>query len=208
MALLNRKNALKSALAGVAAAGLMSGAALADDAPERHPVAHEVTAEERSALRIANQQSREFAQEGFNIAIVFRGGQDVPNDKFQTHEQVGEVFRERYQKLLDETYPEERYPGLNPEAQVFHAPNPDASASGMAVRIGDTLYQVNNERHGRPDHLDPAILDLSTGWNAAQEIVEVLPVAKAAQLDNEARREASLRPGASATTSIAYDSPQ
>lgn len=112
---------------------------------------------ELQALRTANQQSREFAASGFNVALILRAGQDIPNAKFQTPEQVGEVFRERYQSLLDEAYP-----GQNGRVQVFYAPNPDVQASLLAARIGDRLYEVDNSRYGRASDFDPAILDLTT----------------------------------------------
>lgn len=188
MALFDRKSTLGAALAGVAAVGFAASPLQADEqnnAPtQMTQTASSSLSPELQALRTANQQSREFAASGFNVALIFHTGQDIPNAKFQTPEQVGEVFRQRYQSLLDEAYP-----GQNGRVAVFYAPNSDGQASLLAAVVGDRMYEIDNAQYGRPDRLDPALLDLTTAWNAAPEIVEVLPTAKAVQRQNE--RQAS-----------------
>lgn len=188
MALFDRKSTLGATLAAAATAGLIASPLQADEqnnAPaQMTQTASSSLSPELQALRTANQQSREFAASGFNVALILRAGQDIPNATFQTPEQLGERFRQRYQAMLDETYP-----GQNGRVAVFYAPNPEFRSSAMAAVIGDQLYQVDNEKYGRPDRIDPAILDLTTAWNAAPEIIEVLPTAKAVQRQNE--RQAS-----------------
>jgi len=181
MANFNAKSGLKAALASVAAVGVMSGSALADDRGATYTTASTITQQERQDLSTANSQARAHAKSGFNVAIVFHGGQDVPNAKFESHEQVGEFFRNHYQGILDQNYPQE-----NGQVSVFYAPNPDAQSSGLTVQIGDQLFEVDNAKYGRSAQFDPAILDLNTGWKAAPEIVEHLPLAKALQKQNEA----------------------
>ncbi len=82
----------------------------------------------------------------------------------------------QYQTLLDQAYP-----GSGAKAQVFISPNPGTRSSGITANIGDRVYEVDNAKYDRPAHVDPALLDLQTAWDAAPEIVKVLPTAKALQ---------------------------
>jgi len=108
----------------------------------------------------------------------------VPNAKFQNYEQLAKVFEDRYQSLLDQTYP-----NSGAQAKVFISPNPGTKSSGMTANIGDRVFEVDNAKYGRPIDVDPALLDLQTAWNAAPEIVKTLPVAKALQREREIQRE-------------------
>jgi len=195
MATLKSNFGIRAALASVAAVGIMTGPAQADDRSADYTTSSTVTQQERSDLATASSQAREFAKSGFNIAIVLRVGQDMPNAKFQSQEQLGEVFRNRYQELLNQEHPDQQG-----EVAVYYAPNPDGNASLMTVRTGDQLYQVDNSKFGRSEDFDSSILDLSTAWAAAPEVVEHLPLKKALQLQNE-------RDGYTTTASLDYALP-
>ena len=151
------------------------------------PVAANYTYEQELAdMSYAQQSSRDFAENNFGIGIVLRGGQDIPNEHFQTYEQLAEVFQQRYQNLLDQAYPNQ-----NAQVRYFIAPNPDGKASLIAINIADRIYEIDNSKYGLPENLDPAILDLQTAWDAAPEVVEVLPTAKAMQAQREAAKNSA-----------------
>jgi len=181
MALLNRKNALKSALAGVAAVGLVStSAALAEDRAPTTPASVEISdarAEELRLLRAAEDSSTAHAKAGFNIGLVLHVGDDFQPEEIP---HLREYFRDRYQRGLDAKYPDQ-----GGAAAVFLAPNPGSPSTLLSASIGDQLFHVDNEKYGLPADLDTALLDLETADLAVEDVLEVLPVAKALQLKNE-----------------------
>lgn len=176
---------LKSAQAGLAAIAALalpfSGAANAEDTPAVTNASTMPLKQELALLRQASDSSREHAMAGYNIGLVLHAGDDITRAQVPI---VTEHYRALYQSKLDEAYPDQG--GV---VRVFVAPNPGTRSSGFHVNIGDDIFQVSLEKYGLPDDLDPALLNLLVAREAADDVVRVLPVAKAVQAVNENDRQ-------------------
>lgn len=174
----------KTFAAPATALGLMgltvSGAAYAEPANGNgvQPVSATISMEERKQLvREASRESAAFAESGFNIGIILHVASDFSAEEVPM---LKEYFRDKYQSALDAAYPDE-----NGNVRVFAVPNPEGAASIATIDIGDTIFEVDNAKYGLPRDLDPAILDLNTADKAVDDVIKVLPTAKAVQRQNE-----------------------
>lgn len=191
------RDTIFGAVAGTALLMAPAGAAHADDSPNSAytvanamdydtSVSHapKTKAEELAIMSQAEDDALDFSKAGFNVALILNNADDVPNAKFKTPEQLGEVFRQRYQAFLDQEWPSE-----NGQVKVFYAPNPGTSSSLFTVAIGDQFFEVDNAKYGLPADSDPALLDLMTAWQAPKDVMDALPMAKAVQAQNERDRQ-------------------
>ena len=178
--------------AALSTALAVSGAVKGDESPEGsiHGIytgGMEFTQEQEFEMRDAAEYSAEaLAKNNFGVGIVFHGGQDIPNQQFQTYAEVAELFKQRFKKLLDEAYPDQ-----DAVVDYFVAPN-DVGVSGVTLFVADRMFRIDNARYGRPLDFDPALLTLQDAWDVAPEIVEILLVAKAVQRQREAGNPVSL----------------
>ncbi len=179
------KNAVKAGIVGLSALTMsFSGAATAEDNAALTSSSSITHKQELALLGQASEDSSAHAESGFNIGLILHIGDDIPQEHLQT---VVDHFANRYQTALDSKYPNRG------SAEVFTSPNPGTRSSGITINIGNDIFQVDNAKYGLPEDLDPALLDQQTADRAAEDVVALLPIAKALQ----AQRGADLRQTAS-----------
>lgn len=144
--------------------------------------------EELEGLKQAERDASDLALAGFNVGMVLHVGDDILLNPNLTIKQVADHFRDLYQAELDA-----RYPGQNGTVEVYPRLNPGGKSSLISISIGDQLFEVDNEKYGRTQGQDSALLDLRTADEAKGDVLQQLPTAKAIQLRNEGNdRTASL----------------
>lgn len=110
---------------------------------------------ELEQLHKASNAATNYAENNDGVGILIHVGQDVPNAKIKSAEELGQLFVNRFASL-----------GV--EAQFFLRQN-DAKASGITYHIGHLI-------HGSSQGSE--VKGLKTAWNSAPDVVEQLKIVK------------------------------